>query len=374
MKRIVYFSPDFFFDVDMPIMPYLNKEYELLWLTFLSDKCRFSEEEISSFCKERQIKNISFIAKHRRRSLKQFSLCWKIIKAIKSFKPDVIYMEYLHDPYIYLLATICLPKARIIAAIHDVKPHSNFSNRTIDFVSKCVLNSFSYYQFFSKFQTNLFLSSHKKTVFTIPLALKDSGKATNQRPSTESGCKFLFFGGIFSYKQLDLLIQSCEELYQTGYTHFSLTIAGNGSFWEHCKTLIKHPEIFNCQIHFIPNNEIPNLMNSHHFLILPYKDATQSGPLMNAYQYHLPVVVSNIQGLTEYVTNNKTGFVIEENTQQSLVRTLIKCIDLNDKQYKDLVENLKKDINKHFSNESIFLKYKKMFDSFPQHKLQLYKI
>ena len=44
-------------------------------------------------------------------------------------------------------------------------------------------------------------------------------------------------------------------------------------------------------------------------VILPYIEATQSGIIPIAYKYRLPVVISNVPGLMQFVDNGKTGFV-----------------------------------------------------------------
>lgn len=362
-KTIVYFSPDFFFDVDMPVLPYINEKYNLIWVNYFTKNARFTGSQITEFCQREKIKNKQFVTKHRRRSLAQFSLCLRIIRFIRKVNPDIIYMEYLQDPYIFMLTKFFLPRDKIIAAIHDVKSHSNFSNKVQDLLDKWILGNFVHYQFFSNYQTHLFLSKYKGNTFTIPLAPKDCGRATNGRPQIEEKCKFLFFGGILSYKQLDVLIKACERLYDKGIKNFSLTIAGKGNYWEYCKTFISHPDIFNCEIRFIPNDEIPDLMNSHHFLVLPYKDATQSGPLMNAYQYNLPVMVTNIPGLTEFVIDGKIGIIAQQNGEIGLEKALVRCIKMTNKQYDSLVDNLKCYISKHLSLQIIQDKYCQMFDS-----------
>ena len=46
-------------------------------------------------------------------------------------------------------------------------------------------------------------------------------------------------------------------------------------------------------------------------VVLPYIEATQSGVIPIAYKFGVPVIVSNVDGLTQFVDNEKTGFVCE---------------------------------------------------------------
>ena len=43
--------------------------------------------------------------------------------------------------------------------------------------------------------------------------------------------------------------------------------------------------------------------------MLPYIEATQSGVIPIAYKFGVPVIVSNVDGLTQFVDNEKTGFI-----------------------------------------------------------------
>ena len=73
-----------------------------------------------------------------------------------------------------------------------------------------------------------------------------------------------------------------------------LSICGHGEFWNQCKQQIRTRQLYNLQIRFIDNQEIPDLMCSHHFLILPYRDVTNSGPMMIALNYNLPIIAPKI--------------------------------------------------------------------------------
>jgi len=46
-------------------------------------------------------------------------------------------------------------------------------------------------------------------------------------------------------------------------------------------------------------------------LAQPYKSATQSGVTQIAFQFETPVIVTNVGGLSEIVSDGHTGFVVE---------------------------------------------------------------
>lgn len=362
--QIAYISPDSFFDVDFPILKELNKVYDLIWYPIIPEKnSRFSENEIKSFCKENNINFNLSIRKGRRRDLRQLFFSIKLLKAIRERNPDIIYTEYLNDIYLGVLAMLFLPKKKTIYAIHDVTSHTNFNSKIANGLIELLRKHFTYFHLFSQTQKIVFDNSYEdKETFYAPLALKDFGIPTKERPEKEI-CNFLFFGSILEYKGLDLLISAAENLISEGQNNFSITIAGKGSFWEKCEPLIKSKSFFNTQVRFIPNEEIPDLFNTHHFLVLPYLDVTQSGPQMIALNYQLPIIASEHDGFKEYIEDNQTGFLFESRSSDALEQTLKKAINLSQNDYNMISRKVQYDKESKYGKDNIVSLYNSMFDT-----------
>lgn len=340
--KIAYISIDSFFDVDFPILPELNKDYELVWHPIIGkSSSRYSENDVKRFADNNSIKYLLHIRKGRRRDLRQLPFTLNLIKTIKKSNPDIIYSEYFGDIYLAFLGVLMFPKNKTIYAIHDVSSHTNFGNFIGRMSKNFVRRNLKYFQLFSKNQKLVFDSIYNnKSTFYVPLALKNFGKSNMKVPSIEEGCKFLFFGSILEYKGLDLLISAVEELVEEGYSNFSITIAGKGIFWEQCKKLIKNQEFYSTNINFIPDSQIPDLFCNHHFLVLPYLDVTQSGPQMIALNYGLPIIASNHAGFREYIDEGKTGYLFKSSSKIELKTKLKKAISHSELEYSLLKENL----------------------------------
>jgi len=114
----------------------------------------------------------------------------------------------------------------------------------------------------------------------------------------------LFFGRIEKYKGIDTLVRTfCNT--RRGI----LCIAGKGDIQESVKIEIeKHKNIVLIN-RFINDNEMIWLFENASALVLPYIEASQSGIIPIAYYYGKPVVVSNVDGLKQYVVDSETGFV-----------------------------------------------------------------
>ena len=81
--------------------------------------------------------------------------------------------------------------------------------------------------------------------------------------------------------------------------------------------------MYNLQVRFIENNEIPDLMSTHHFLVLPYRDATQSGPLATAVAYELPVIAPNFGCFSETYTTESAMLYSQGNLVEALKRVAV---------------------------------------------------
>ena len=73
---------------------------------------------------------------------------------------------------------------------------------------------------------------------------------------------------------------------------------------------------------FISQDEVMKLMLLSDLLVLPYKFASQSGVLSQAWQYNLPTIVSNAGGLPEYIDNAESGYIIESGDYEDLSKKI----------------------------------------------------
>ena len=61
--------------------------------------------------------------------------------------------------------------------------------------------------------------------------------------------------------------------------------------------------------YFIPDELVRYYFSVADFLVQPYRSATQSGVTQIAYQFDLPMVVTDVGGLPEIVPDGRVGFV-----------------------------------------------------------------
>lgn len=328
MKKLSYVSSDFFFDVDFPVLKNLSKFYDITWhAVFPINNARFTKEFLTEFCKVNGINLFPHTREFRKKDVRTLIFDFKLIKSILNDKSDLIYIEDIGDVFFSLISMIRLKKEKTIISFHDIIFHKGSDSILFNFISqKILLIKFKNIHLYSRTQKKLIRFNKKKNFLITPLFLKDYGSPTIQKANTTL-VRFLFFGRIEYYKGLDVLIKAINLLQKKNIKNFICTIAGSCDNWEKkYQSLIEDTSNINLRIEFIPNVEIANIFAEHHYLILPYKDVTQSGPLFIGFNYGLPAIASNHDGFQEFVIDKKTGFLFENENEFKLAQILEEII------------------------------------------------
>jgi glycosyltransferase involved in cell wall biosynthesis len=121
----------------------------------------------------------------------------------------------------------------------------------------------------------------------------------------------LFFGKIREYKGLEIFLKALP-LIDEGID-FEAVVAGE--FYvdpQPFKQLVEDSGLADRVIwmdRYIENEAVPELFRKADLVVLPYLSATQSGVVPLAYQFDVPVIASDVGGLSEVVLDGKTGYL-----------------------------------------------------------------
>ena len=132
----------------------------------------------------------------------------------------------------------------------------------------------------------------------------------------------LFFGRIWPYKGLDVLIRA-EPAITARVPDARFVIAGTGEELARYRRMMAHPERFTVIDRYVSDEERAALFRQASLVVLPYLEATQSGVIPVAYTYAKPVVATTVGGLPDLVEHGRTGLLVPPRDEQALADAIV---------------------------------------------------
>ncbi len=146
----------------------------------------------------------------------------------------------------------------------------------------------------------------------------------------ESAKVILFFGQIKDAKGLDILIRALPEV---AHEVPSIVLLIAGRPW---KTTFAPYDLLideigiraRCSVHIghVPDEAVALYYAAADIVALPYRRIYQSGVLLMAMAYGRPVVVSDLPGMVEIVTDGVNGYVFHQGPKNDLASILIDAL------------------------------------------------
>jgi glycosyltransferase involved in cell wall biosynthesis len=127
-------------------------------------------------------------------------------------------------------------------------------------------------------------------------------KPLPERPS------LLFFGRISHYKGLDTLLDAMPVVWER-LPEVTLTVAGSGDVPEH--PVLADPRV-TLRAEHVPEEDVPGLFAAATCVVLPYRQASQSGIGSEAKQYGRAVIATAVGGLPDLVGPDRGRLVAPE--------------------------------------------------------------
>lgn len=235
-------------------------------------------------------------------------------------RPDMVLMKYwtpFMAPCFGAIARIARGNGvtRVICQIDNVEPHEHhIVDRPFNRYFLGAVDGFVYMS--EQVHGELKAYTSAPMLFSPHPMFENFGEAVDRaeacrRLGLDPDIRYmLFFGLIRDYKGLDLLLRAWASARPEGY---KLVVAGE--FYasrEKYVSLIDESGLRDeVALHdrFIPDEEVRSYFSAADCLVLPYRSATQSGVTQIAYNFSLPMIVTDVGGLPEIVPDGRTGLV-----------------------------------------------------------------
>ncbi len=265
------------------------------------------------------------------------------------------WMPYTLIMYSWMIPIFKLRGKTIIITVHNITPHVD--DRLLKFIDKA-FNTFifRFAQGFivhnkrnlEKFQKLYHVESKKILIAEHgPIQHENTtlskAKARARLGITPEKKVLLFFGYLWKYKGLDTLLQALSRI-KDKVPETVLLIAGQPitiqGDWAPYESIITNNKLHNhvlTWLYFIPDSELDVFFKATDLVVLPYHEPfdTHGGAAALTIGHHLPLLVTDIGGLPDYVKNNHAVSppndvcALEQNiirvfTDENLLRSLAK--------------------------------------------------
>lgn len=242
----------------------------------------------------------------------------EIAKEVNALKPDLIWLIDNPINTVVIGLKLVSTKIPILLTLHDAGGnhptnqtlYQQLRNCYTDFLSdklECKVNHILLLSKISYEKYGLLKPKNvgKRVYFCLGAHVPDV-KEFKPEEITENQFH-LFFGRIDKYKGIETLFRAFSKCNNHKY---KLVVAGSGELTK--KEIEVYSQIKKDVLlinRYIRDEEMVWLFRHARSVVLPYIEATQSGIIPIAYKYGVPVIVSNVDGLTQFVEDEKTGFV-----------------------------------------------------------------
>jgi glycosyltransferase involved in cell wall biosynthesis len=322
---------DWFLYYTVELVNALSQEHEVLFVTrdhnkeISSHNNKISVDEFLDQCLDKRI--IREKLNYRLRDFRNLKEVIRVYRRIKGFNPDVLHVQENSDWRIMFIASL-VGFDKIILTVHDVVTHpGDMKNimRTLTYIFRKKVSKIIVHGNYLKDQMLSKSKKFKNKINVIPHGALEIYKHWDKKTVGKEDNTILFFGRFSHYKGIDVLINAVRVI-EKEIPNIKVIIAGRGENFKKYENLIedkKHFEIFN---RFISNHEVPMFFRRASLVVLPYREASQSGVIPIAYVFGKPVVVSRVGSIPEVVEDGKTGFIVPPNNPEELAYAIIKIL------------------------------------------------
>ena len=228
---------------------------------------------------------------------------------------------------------------RVVATIHDVESFAGLEGSVFSRLMFAAINQFIVHNKSSR-KALLDVAPEGFNQNTISIihhgnyagSVKRLDMTTSRRALglPEDGELVLFFGQIKEVKGLDLLLTAIPKVVKK-MGNVTFLIAGkvwkdDFSRYQLIIDQLNLAPFVRTHIRYIPDEDVDIYYSAADVVALPYRKIYQSGVLLMAMSYGLPVVASDLLGMSEVVNHKMNGYLFKRNDADALAQALVDAL------------------------------------------------
>jgi glycosyltransferase involved in cell wall biosynthesis len=267
-----------------------------------------------------------------RRSLHPRS--WQISREVLYFAAradvDVLHVD---DVDVSPRLAIALPGSRhppIVMSVHDPEPHSGERNWRKQLARRLAYPRTARFILYNGAMRDAFSARHHIAPASIRVARLGAYDIVREWPSEDqarSEPTVLFFGRLSPYKGLDVFYDAVTRIARRA-RGVRFVVAGRAveGYTPPSPPDLKGTGTIDLRDRYLSNSEAASLFSQATVVVCPYRDATQSGVVLTAFGFGVPVVATNTGGLPEYVIPDRTGLLVPAGDAEALADAVCRIV------------------------------------------------
>jgi glycosyltransferase involved in cell wall biosynthesis len=255
----------------------------------------------------------------------------KHANALAALRPDAVIMT-MNSPFAWpFIRALQRRGLKVIYVAHDAEPHpgdyaATWQRVTQDLLIKradrvVTLSSNVSQRLAARIPT----SSSKTSVIPLEAVYPINRSQLPERQSTDEPIRLLFYGRLLPYKGLDVLVQALSPLKND--PRWRLTLAGSGPLEPEVRSAFAQWSQVDLDLGWISDERTAELFSSHHLLLCPYKEASQSGVIAEALSWAMPSLVMPAGALPEQIGHGVAGLIARTGDAKGFRRALQSILD-----------------------------------------------
>ena len=277
--------------------------------------------------------------------LKAFWTNFLLLLFLIKNKFDVIHLTWPANVYEFI---IYLLRRKMILTVHDPFPHSGLDTKIVRLRRNVAFRLIRNFIILNKAQYDEFISFYKLysvRVIVSRLSCYNNFKMVKPDMSVIPTSKYILFAGnISQYKGVEYLLQAMLMVHEKR-PDVKLVVAGGGNYYFNISPYVKL-DFIDIRNRFVPDEELVALIRNTEFMVCLYTDATQSGVIMSAFTFNVPVIATRVGGLPDMLNNGRFGMLIDKKNAKELSDAIV-CLLEN----KNVLQAYKANINDAYSGE-----------------------
>ena len=234
---------------------------------------------------------------------------WKVVWAVRSFKPDVVWSPAAHAWDLILYPW--LMKFPIVQTIHDVSPHLGERSRYYEALREFECAASTRLVVLSEAaRSQVHPSVSRDRVHVVPPCPFPLGRGFERGgfAPPPGNRQILFSGRILPYKGVGQLLQAFAAAV-SAVPDAKLAIVGAGDMSPYRELVESTPNV-TVDNSFVSEESLTQYYADSDFVVLPYVDASQSGVIPLALSNGRAVIATDVGGLAEQFSPDQHGLLV----------------------------------------------------------------